>query len=161
MDFPVTPAASCDPPPGLIDALGVTPLFVGRTQFDYLVEIATPEQVRDLAPDLLGLRGIDTRGVIVTSKGSPTPEKRTSHSDARRPDVVSRFFVPRAGIDEDPVTGSAHCALAPFWAERLGKEELTAEQLSERGGMLRVRPEGKPVKLCGQAVIVLRGEISG
>lgn len=162
LDFPTTPVTACKPPADLLDALGVTPLFVGRTQFDYLVEIATPDQVLALEPDLIGLRAIDTRGVIVTSKGAPASRSRAKARERHvRPDFVSRFFAPGAGIDEDPVTGSAHCALGHYWAERLGLEDFTAEQLSARGGTVRVRLDGERVKLCGQAVTILRGEIGG
>jgi PhzF family phenazine biosynthesis protein len=148
LDFPATIAEPADPPDGLVDALGVAVLHVARSRFDYLVEVADEQTVRTASPDFGRLRRIDVRGVMITSR-------------ATRPgvDFVSRFFAPGSGIDEDPVTGSAHCALAPFWRGRLGKDELTARQLSARGGEVCVRLDGDRVHLVGQAVTVLRGEI--
>src|SRR5262245_46085906 len=131
MDFPATPAAPADPPAGLLDALGARAQFVGKSRFDYMVEVESEAVVRALEPDLARLRKVETRGVIVTSRAS-SPEY----------DCVSRFFAPGAGVDEDPVTGSAHCTLAPYWAERLGKASLTAYQASERGGILKLRIAG-------------------
>jgi predicted PhzF superfamily epimerase YddE/YHI9 len=148
LDFPATPPAQAPPPPGLLEALRVSPTYVGRSRFDYLIEVATEDIVRGLKPDFAALRAVDSRGVIVTSRSS---------SPAR--DFVSRFFAPAAGIDEDPVTGSAHCCLAPFWSTRLGKDTLVAHQVSERGGVLRVRVDGTRVHLSGQAITVLRGEL--
>ncbi|HEV8616847.1 MAG TPA: PhzF family phenazine biosynthesis protein [Methylomirabilota bacterium] len=149
LDFPATPAAPVEAPAGLVAALGVTPKSVGRSAFDYLVEVDSEQTVRGLAPDLRALVRIDTRGVIVTAA-----------ADAAGHDFVSRFFAPRAGIDEDPVTGSAHCCLAPFWSARLQRREMTGYQASARGGVVRVRIEGTRVKLGGQAVTVLRGELA-
>jgi PhzF family phenazine biosynthesis protein len=148
LDFPATIAHASDPPDGLAEALGVSPVYVARSRFDYLVEVADEETVRTASPDFGRLRRIDVRGVIITS-GASTPGI----------DFVSRFFAPAAGIDEDPVTGSAHCALAPFWSRRLRKDAMTARQLSPRGGQLRVTLEGDRVHLIGQAVTVLRGVI--
>lgn len=148
MDFPAMAAEAADPAPGLIDALGVTPTFVGRNQFDYLVEVDSADTVREMSPDYEALRQIDARGVMVTAR----------HDDPQV-DFISRFFAPGSGIDEDPVTGSAHCCLAPYWAAKLGKQALTAHQASPRGGVLHVRPEGDRVKLGGQAVTVLRGHL--
>ena len=128
--------------------LGVAPRYVGRTCFDYLVELESEDQVRALAPDFGTLKQLGVRGVIVTA--------RSGNGSC---DFVSRFFAPGAGIDEDPVTGSAHCGLAPFWAGRMGKKELIGHQVSQRGGVVRVRLEGDRVKLGGQAVTVLRGEL--
>ena len=124
------------------------PRSVGRSRFDYLLELESEAAVRRIAPDFAALARADARGVIVTSRAS-TPGF----------DFVSRFFAPRAGVNEDPVTGSAHCTLAPFWAARLGKPELVAYQASPRGGVVRVRPQGDRVILGGQAVTVLRGEL--
>jgi predicted PhzF superfamily epimerase YddE/YHI9 len=115
---------------------------------DLIVEVAGEEIVRGTRPDMGQLATVPTRGVIVTSR-----------SDAPEYDFVSRFFAPAAGIPEDPVTGSAHCCLAPYWAERLGKDELVGYQASPRGGIVRVRLAGDRVKLLGQAVTVLRGEL--
>jgi predicted PhzF superfamily epimerase YddE/YHI9 len=150
LDFPVTPAAPVDPPAGMLEALGAGEVrWVGLGRLDYLVELADEAAVRDLAPDLGPLR-LGSRGVIVTAGAAPGS---TGY------DFVSRFFAPGAGIDEDPVTGSAHCALGPFWAARLGRDELTGFQASARGGLVQVRPDGARVHLGGQAVTVLRGQL--
>ncbi|HYK83320.1 MAG TPA: PhzF family phenazine biosynthesis protein [Gemmatimonadales bacterium] len=150
LDFPAVRAAAAPAPPGLLEALGVPggPRWVGRNQFDYLVEVESETAVRDLKPDFSHLERVEARGIMVTSRAA------TSEYD-----FVSRFFAPRAGVREDPVTGSAHCALTPFWSERLKKTELTAYQASPRGGVLRVRVKGDRVGLAGQAVTVLRGEL--
>jgi predicted PhzF superfamily epimerase YddE/YHI9 len=153
LDFPATPAAPVDPPAGLLGALGVGGAgFVGRVRFDYLVEVADEGALRDLVPDLRALGGLapDGVGVIVTAAAAP---------GAAGHDFVSRYFAPSAGIDEDPVTGSAHCVLGPFWAERLGRDDLTGFQASARGGLVRVRPQGDRVQLGGRAVAVLRGQL--
>lgn len=150
LDFPVKPAVAAEPPTGLLDALGVTAAYVGRGDYDYLVEVASPEQVRACAPDFGALKTIPARGVIVTSAGG-----------GEGYDFVSRFFAPQVAVDEDPVTGSAHCTLAPFWAARLGTQEMVGHQVSARGGVVRVRLAGERVKLGGQAVTVLRGELVG
>ncbi|HKO56451.1 MAG TPA: PhzF family phenazine biosynthesis protein [Thermoanaerobaculia bacterium] len=148
LDFPVKISSPVDAPPELLAALGINePRYVGRNQFDYLIEVESEEVVRALQPDHAMLRKLPVRGVIVTSRSSTY-------------DFVSRFFAPGSGIDEDPVTGSAHCALAPFWAERLGKTELLAYQASPRGGVIRIRFLGDRVKLGGRAVTVLRGELT-
>jgi PhzF family phenazine biosynthesis protein len=148
LDFPATPAEPIDAPPGLAEALGARPTYVGRSCFDLLVEMDGEDVVRALGPDFTRLLALGTRGVIVTSRGS-TPGL----------DFVSRFFAPGAGIDEDPVTGSAHCCLGPYWASRLGKRTLAARQVSARGGDVRVTVAGERVRLGGQAVTVLRGEL--
>jgi PhzF family phenazine biosynthesis protein len=148
LDFPATPAESIEPPPGLSDLLGSVPKFVGRSRFDLLLELTDAEELRDLNPDFVGLSSLPIRGLIVTTK-----------SDVPEFDFLSRFFAPAAGINEDPVTGSAHCALAPFWAERLGKTEMTAYQCSPRGGVVKVKLAGDRVLLRGKAVTVLRGEL--
>ena len=149
LDFPTTIASPAQPPPGLIDALGVKPRFVGRSRFDYLVEVDSESTVRRLEPDLNALARVDARGVIVTSLA----DKKSEY------DFVSRFFAPQSGVPEDPVTGSAHCALTPYWSAKLGKQELVAYQASARGGVVRVRLNGERVRLGGQAVTVLRGEL--
>ena len=146
LDFPAKLEQEVDPPSELVEALGVAPTYVGRNQFDYLVEVASEQTVRSMQPDHSRLRKLPVRGVIVTSRGS-------DH------DFISRFFAPGSGIDEDPVTGSAHCALAPYWAAKLGKTELRAYQASPRGGFLRLRVVGDRVKLGGRAVTVLKGEL--
>jgi predicted PhzF superfamily epimerase YddE/YHI9 len=132
----------------LLDALGGAPLAVLRSQFDYLVELKSEADVRALAPDFTRLRQVETRGVIVTAR-----------AEQGAFDFVSRFFAPAAGIDEDPVTGSAHCCLAPYWSALLGKSSFAAYQASRRGGVLRVRLVGDRVRLGGQAVTVLAGEL--
>ena len=128
--------------------MGVVPKYVGKNRFDYLVEVDCEETVRNLKPDFTVLRKIPARGFIVTSI-------------ARSPgyDFVSRFFAPGAGIDEDPVTGSAHCCLGPFWSGRLSKSQLMGYQASTRGGIVRVGLAGRRVHLGGKAVTVLRGEL--
>ena len=148
LDFPATPAAEAKPLPGLLEALGVRPLFVGNSKFDTLVIVESDETVRRMKPDFNALRNIGTRGVMVSSVSTDT-----------RFDFVSRFFAPGAGIDEDPVTGSAHCCLAPFWSQRLGKVQMTAFQASRRGGVVRMRIDGDRVILGGRAVTVLRGDL--
>jgi len=146
LDFPATATEPTSPPDGLIEALGMHPMHVARSKFDYLVQLATEDDVRALMPDFAMLRRLGVRGVIVTSR-SATPGF----------DFVSRFFAPGSGIDEDPVTGSAHCALAPYWAAKLGRAELVGYQASPRGGTVWTRVEGDRVVLAGHAVTVLRG----
>jgi len=148
MDFPAKKAEPAAPVEGLIEALGVHPVRVSRNEFDYLLEMANEEDVRTMQPDHAVLRHVHVRGVIVTSRASTGGF-----------DFISRFFAPGSGIDEDPVTGSAHCALGPYWAQRLGKRELMAYQASTRGGAVRVTVNGDRVGLGGRAVTVLRGEL--
>ncbi len=148
MDFPATPEEPADPPANLGRALDVPMKYVGRNRFDYLVEVDSEATVRALKPDFTLLATLPVRGVVVTSVAS-TPEF----------DFVSRFFAPAAGINEDPVTGSAHCCLGPFWRKRMRKEGFVAYQASARGGVVRVRVKGDRVILGGQAVTVLRGEL--
>ena len=148
MDFPAEPAAPAAGPEGLVDALGVEPVYVGRNRFDYLIEVDAEATVRRLSPDLPRLGRIDARGVIVTAR---------AETDGF--DFVSRFFGPRAGIDEDPVTGSAHCCLGPHWQRRLRRDAFIAWQASERGGLVKVAVRGDRVALSGQAVTVVRGEL--
>ena len=136
-------------PPGLAEALGATPRYVGKSRFDYLVELESEDAVRQLRPDFSRLSAIPTRGFIATSR-----------SAVNGSDFVSRFFAPAAGINEDPVTGSAHCCLGPYWGAKLGKTELVGYQASRRGGIVRARLDGDRVILGGQAVTVLRGELS-
>ena len=158
MDFPATPAEEAELPPGLLQALGLVerPVFFGATRFDYFLEVESEAMLRDLSPDFKRLRELGVRGLIVTSR---------SHGPAGHPDqsydFVSRFFAPGFGIDEDPVTGSAHCSLGPYWSRKLGKPELVGFQASARGGIVRVRPRGERVTLAGMAVTIMRGELSG
>ena len=149
LDFPATPAMAAEAPSSLLDALGTRAQFVGKTRFDYFIEVESDEVVRSLAPDFTALRKLGGRGVIVTARSS-----------SGEFDFISRFFAPGAGIDEDPVTGSAHCALGPYWNAHLGKQEMTGYQASARGGVVRVRMKGDRVILGGQAVTVLRGELA-
>jgi len=148
LDFPATPAQPAPAPAGLLQALGVRARTVARTRFDYLLELDDEAAVRAVQPDFGALSRVEARGIMVTSRAS-----------APGYDFVSRFFAPQVGVNEDPVTGSAHCALAPFWAERLGRVELVGYQASARGGTVRVRLAGDRVLLGGQAVTVLRGEL--
>ena len=148
LDFPATPAVAVDAPVELLIALGVEPTFVGKSIFDYLVEVGTEEEVRGVAPDFGLLAGVPCRGVMVTSRAS-----------GGRFDFVSRFFAPGTGVNEDPVTGSAHCTLGPFWQSRMGKSEFLAYQASRRGGEVKVRVADDRVLLGGQAVTVLRGTL--
>jgi predicted PhzF superfamily epimerase YddE/YHI9 len=151
MDFPSHPPAEAAPPPGLIEALSARARFVGRSRFDWFVEVGSEEEVRATSPDFGALKRVHARGIIVTS--------RASSPDGSGHDFVSRFFAPRSGIDEDPVTGSAHCSLAPYWAAKLGRDSLTGWQASARGGEVRMRVAGERVVLAGRAVTVLRGEL--
>lgn len=151
LDFPAEPASASAPPPDLLASLGLEAArFTGRNRLDYFVEVAGEGAVRGLAPDFKRLAAAcgAGRGVIVTAR-----------SDRPEHDFVSRFFAPAAGIDEDPVTGSAHCCLGPFWAERLGKKELRGYQASARGGTVAVRVAGPRVYLGGRAVTIARGEL--
>jgi PhzF family phenazine biosynthesis protein len=148
LDFPAKPEEPATPWDELVTGLGITPRYVGKSQFDYLVEADSEQTVRNLDPDFTLLKRTKARGVIVTAR-----------AEGGEFDFVSRFLAPGAGIDEDPVTGSAHCVLGPFWAKRLGKTEFVAYQASARGGVVRVRLVGNRVKLGGQAVTVMRGEL--
>ncbi|MBC7856344.1 MAG: PhzF family phenazine biosynthesis protein [Pirellulaceae bacterium] len=148
LDFPIKPETSAQPPTGLVEALGAEPKYVGRNDFDYLVEVASEAVVRGLAPDFKQLSAVQCRGVIVTARSADPAY-----------DFVSRFFAPSAGIDEDPVTGSAHCCLADYWRKQLGKSNFTAYQASARGGVVRVEVSGDRVLLAGEAVIFAQGEI--
>jgi PhzF family phenazine biosynthesis protein len=146
--FPAKREEPAQAPAGLAEALGVTPKYVGKNQFDYLVEVDGEVTVRQLTPNHAMLATLPVRGVIVTSR-----------ADSAGYDFVSRFFAPGSGVPEDPVTGSAHCALGPYWQSRLGKSDFVAYQASPRGGVVRVRVAGDRVKLGGRAVTVLRGEL--
>ena len=153
LDFPAIAVAGCEPPAALTEAIGTMPDFVGRTtprgtrgDFEYLCVLRDPEAVRSLRPDFARLRTLDG-GVIVTAR-----------SDGRHA-IVSRYFAPFVGIDEDPVTGGAHCALAPYWAPILGRERFLAWQASPRGGEVEVTWRGDRVGLTGHACTVLQGEL--
>jgi PhzF family phenazine biosynthesis protein len=151
LDFPRLEVEPADAPSGLLDALGLEGAAVNsvhRTRFDWFVEVVGEQVVRGLKPDFAGLARVKARGTIVTAPADGT--------DA---DFVSRFFAPASGVDEDPVTGSAHCALAPFWAGRLGRLQLVGVQLSARGGTVHVELAGDRVLLGGRAVTVVRGTL--
>jgi PhzF family phenazine biosynthesis protein len=148
LNFPATPVTPAEPPAGLAAALDALPGYVGVSVFDYLVEVESETIVRNLRPDFTALGRLPVRGVIVTA-ASASPEF----------DFVSRFFAPAVGVNEDPVTGSAHCCLTPFWSGRLGKTEMVAYQASVRGGVVRVRLAADRVLLQGQAVTMLVGEL--
>ncbi len=145
LDFPSIPPQPADAFPALVEALGAKPFQVWRTN-NYLAVFRREEDLRALAPDFAKLGRIDCHGVIATAPGKSV-------------DFVSRFFAPRAGIDEDQVTGSAHCTLTPYWSKRLGKPRLRAEQLSARGGRLWCEVVGERVKIAGHAITYLRGQV--
>lgn len=151
LDFPATPAAPCEADRELLEAMGIEKVpFAGRTSVgDTLLVVESADEVRSLRPDIARLRKQPGRGVMATAPADDEPC-----------DFVSRFFAPAVGIDEDPVTGSAHCCLGPYWAERLGKRELLGRQVSRRGGTVRVRLVGDRVKLGGRAVTIVRGSIA-
>jgi PhzF family phenazine biosynthesis protein len=148
LNFPARRVEAASPPDGLVAALGSSPRWCGRGRDDYLLELESEDEVRRIQPDPEAMRVPGVRGVIVTARASSGPY-----------DFVSRFFAPGAGIDEDPVTGSSHCSLAPYWAAHLGKESMLAYQASARGGEVRVRLAGDRVFLGGRAITVLRGEL--
>ncbi len=184
LNFPADPATATETAPDLREALGTTPEFIGRSRCCLLIELASAEAVRNLKPDCTWLSAITSGGVIVTaaadaaeggasggiaagsgSTGSDnattdTAGVDTAGSDHPRVDFVSRFFAPALGIDEDPVTGAAHCCLAPYWAQKLGRTELVGHQVSARGGIVRMRLEGDRVVLGGEAVTVLHATLS-
>jgi PhzF family phenazine biosynthesis protein len=148
LNFPAEAPEESAAPADLIGALKVQPNYVGQNRFDYLIEVGSERAVRDMEPDFGLLASVTTRGVMVTSR-----------SVSKEYDFVSRFFAPAVGINEDPVTGSAHCCLGPYWSGKLNKRELVAYQASDRGGILKVRPQGDRVYISGKAVTVLRGEV--
>jgi PhzF family phenazine biosynthesis protein len=149
LDFPAAPVSESVAAAGLLEALDVTSIFIGKTAFDtYLIEVS-PTAVRSLRPDFPELVKVPIHGVIVTAV-----------SDDPRFDFISRFFAPGAGIDEDPVTGAAHCSLAPYWSKRLDKTEMVGFQASARGGIVHVRLLGERVILGGQAVLVFKGDLA-
>jgi PhzF family phenazine biosynthesis protein len=146
MDFPTKPVAAVQPPAGLLEALGLDARFVGKSEYDYLVEARRAEAVLELEPDCSLLKQVECRGVIVTSRAA-----------GQEYDFISRFFAPAAGVDEDPVTGSAHASLAPYWQAKMMKDELVAYQASERGGILHLKVDGRRVLIAGRAVTVMKG----
>ncbi len=149
MDFPAEPATAVTSPAEEAFALGATPVFVGRNRMDMLVVLQSADEVRKLTPDFGKVAKIKARGVIVTAR-----------SDQPDADFVSRFFAPQSGVAEDPVTGSAHCCLGPYWRDQLGKSELIGFQASIRGGYVSVRCAGDRVILGGEAVTVVEGTLN-
>ena len=148
LNFPKATIEPANPPDGMLTALGVAAIFVGHDGTDYLVEVENENTLREMQPDFGRLERVSSRGVIVTA-----------HSNDSKYDFVSRFFGPQVGIPEDPVTGSAHCALAPYWAGKLGKVSFLAYQASARGGELRVRIDGERVIIGGKAVTTIAGSL--
>ena len=148
IDLPTLQTQEVSPPAGLLDALQLSPIYVGNSKFDYLVQVATADEVRSVEVDYRKLAQLTMRGAIITAP-----------SDDPKYDIISRFFAPAAGIDEDPVTGSAHCVLGAFWQGRLGKSTIRAFQASRRGGTMTVQVDGDRTRLIGQAVTVIQGEI--
>lgn len=149
LDFPALVGVPAPLPPGVVQALGCAPLTVTRGRDDYLLEVESEAVVRRLAPDFVALGALPTRGVIVTAR-----------ADSPEFDFVSRFFAPAAGVDEDPVTGSAHCMLAPFWGQKLDKRAMRAWQASKRGGEVRVDWRGDRVGLAGRCITVFSGSLT-
>jgi PhzF family phenazine biosynthesis protein len=151
LDFPATPASPIEMPNGLPEALGHTaaPIWLGQNRFDRMLVVASEGEVRQMTPNFGQLATLTERGIMVTSR-SGNPQF----------DFISRYFAPAAGIDEDPVTGSAHCTLAPYWAEQLGKTQLVGYQASPRGGVVQVALRDDRVALRGHAVTVLRGQLA-
>ncbi len=159
LEFPADPVTEAAPPDDIIQMLGAVPLYVGRGRDDYLIEVGSEEKVRSLSPDITALKkipvasdGFQPRGFIVTAKAD---------NPGSGYDFVSRFFAPSAGIDEDPVTGSAYCTLVGYWGGKLGKTEMTGYQASERGGYVNVALSGDSVTLGGEAVTVYVGHLEG
>jgi PhzF family phenazine biosynthesis protein len=148
LDFPATPVEECAAPTGLLEMLDITPNFIGKTTFDSYLIATSPAVVRALHPDIRKLKEVPIHGLIVTAR-----------SDDPQFDFISRFFAPAAGIDEDPVTGSAHCALGFYWNRQSGKTQMVGFQASSRGGIVHVKLNGNRVILGGHAVLVLRGEL--
>lgn len=147
LDFPRIPLSPLILDPAYAEALGCKPLQTLAAGAKFLLELAREEEIEELAPDFNALRALPGRGLMVTAPSSSSGD-----------DFVSRYFAPWVGVEEDPVTGSNHCALVPFWAERLGKTQLKARQISARGGALRLSLEGDRVLMSGQALTLWQGE---
>lgn len=146
LNFPATPEETTNAPEELIEALNIEPIYIGKNVFDYLIEVENEEIIKNIKPDFTKLMRVSTRGVIVTAKSTEY-------------DFISRFFAPEVGIFEDPVTGSAHCCLGPYWKKKLGKDCFHAYQASERGGVLKIEMAGERVLISGKAVTVLEGNL--
>lgn len=149
LDFPAKLETAAEPPRGLLSAMGIMPIYLGRNEFDVLMEVSSQAEVENARVDFQRLAAVPVRGVILTAK-SATDEY----------DFVSRFFAPAVGVNEDPVTGSAHVCLAPFWSKRLNRFELIGYQASQRGGIVKTRFAGDRVHLGGQAVTIVHGELT-
>ena len=149
MDFPAEPASKATAPTGMLESLGCKAVFVGKNRMDYLIEVESEEVLLKLDPDYRSLKTIPVRGIIVTCRAS----------EGKDYDFASRFFGPAVDVDEDPVTGSAHCCLAPYWSEKLGQKKLLGYQASARGGYVRTTVSGDRVLLEGQALTVLEGNL--
>ena len=150
MDFPATPPTAAPAPDGFEEAFGIAPVWTGRTPFDVFAVLTDETAVRTLAPDPAAVAHLGARGVILTAPADASTEA----------DVVSRFFAPGSGVPEDPVTGSAHCAIGPYWAEQLGQSRLACYQASRRGGNVGVEVLGDRVVLTGRALTVYRAELA-
>ncbi len=148
MDFPLLPERQADPPAALVRSIGTPGVYVGLCGQDILVEVGSEQAVQEIRPDYSAMLELPMRGVIVTGR-----------ADTQEFDFVSRFFAPKIGIEEDDVTGSTHCCLASYWSKRLGKNELVARQVSERGGVVGMRVAGERVELLGEAITVMKGDI--
>ena len=154
LEFPAQEETRIPVPRDLEAALGVPLVYAGASRADLLAEVPSEDLVRGLVPDLAALRRLNARGVMVTARAHSPSGTRSQGFD-----FVSRFFAPSVGVDEDPVTGSAHCTLGPYWGKKLGKAEMVGYQASARGGVVRVRLQDDRVFLGGQAVTVMRGEL--
>jgi PhzF family phenazine biosynthesis protein len=161
MDFPAEPPTEVEPF-SVVDALGVQPVWMGANRMDWFFELASADELLALQPDMAAVKALGKRGVIVTAP-HPQPLPSNAHEHRVRgegsTDFLSRFFAPQSGIDEDPVTGSAHCALGPYWAAKLGRTTVTGYQASKRGGTVGVDVCGDRVGLTGTAVTTLVGEL--
>lgn len=149
LDFPAKQETQVDPPEGLVAAMGLIPIYCGKNEFDILMEVETQADVENARVDFKRLEEVSVRGVILTAE-----------SDSDRFDFVSRFFAPAVGVNEDPVTGSAHVCLAPFWSKRLNRKKLVGYQASQRGGIVKTRVDGDRVHLGGKAITIVRGELT-
>lgn len=155
MDFPASEIDQVDPKKDLVDALGVDPVFVGKSSFDFLVEVRSASDVQSARVDFVKLKSLPVRGVILTAVADQAVKQELSHDV----DFISRFFAPAFDVDEDPVTGSAHCALAPYWSEKIGKDSLVGYQGSKRGGFVGMTLEGSRVELSGNAITVFSAKV--
>lgn len=147
MDFPIEMPITTKCPSEIVDALKVEPIYTGRNRFDYFVELRSEDTVKSIKPNFEIIKKIECRGIIITS-----------NAESNNYDFISRFFAPRFGIPEDPVTGSAHCALGPYWSKKMGKTELVGHQASKRGGIVKVSVREKGVTLNGKALTVAEGK---